>query len=99
MSITAVDLGTPAAYTVRVTRPATTHPADAVPVLLAAANQTIGHKNRSSYQVAAKLLVEAGTLFARLDQQNDFRSHLAALRQTHRAKRALRDELDRARLP
>jgi hypothetical protein len=61
--------------------------------------QAIGHKNRGSYQVAAKLLVEAGALFARLNRQDDFRSHVATLRQAHRAKRALREELDRARVP
>ncbi|MFI9384342.1 DUF6880 family protein [Kutzneria sp. NPDC052558] len=78
---------------------AATHPADAIPVLLAAADQSIGHKNRDSYRVAAGLLAEAGPLFARCDRQKDFRSHLAALRAAHRPKRALREELDRLKLP
>lgn len=78
---------------------AATHPADAIPILLAAADQAIGNKNRASYQVAARLLVEAGTLFTRCDREADFESHLAALRTAHRAKRALREELDRAALP
>jgi hypothetical protein len=38
---------------------AATHPADAIPTLLAAADQAIGHKNRDSYQVATRLLMEA----------------------------------------
>ena len=78
---------------------AATHPADAIPVLLAAADQSIGHKNRDSYRMAAGLLVEAGLLFTRCDRQEDFRSHLAALRAAHRPKRALREELDGANLP
>ncbi|HTF47535.1 MAG TPA: SWIM zinc finger family protein [Pseudonocardia sp.] len=80
-------------------RRAATHPADAIPVLLAAADQSIGHKNRNSYRVAASLLAEAGPLFTRCDRQEDYRSHLAALRAAHRPKRALREELDRANLP
>jgi hypothetical protein len=39
------------------------------------------------------------TLFARCDRISDFESHLTALRTTHRQKRALREELDRAGLP
>lgn len=76
-----------------------THPADAIPVLLAAADQAIGHKKRGSYRVAASLLAEACTLFTRCDRAADFESHLAALRAAHKPKRALREELDRAGLP
>ena len=78
---------------------AATHPADGIPILTAAADQRIDHKNRAAYQEAAKLLVEAGVLFARCDRSDDFRSHLAGLRAAHRPKRALREELDRAGLP
>lgn len=76
-----------------------THPADAIPVLLAAADRAIGHKKRDSYRVAASLLAEACTLFTRCDRAADFESHLAALRAAHKPKRALREELDRAGLP
>lgn len=78
---------------------ATTHPADAIPVLLAAADQAIGYKKRDSYRVAAGLLTEARPLFARCDRAADFESHMTALRAVHKPKRALREELDRARLP
>lgn len=78
---------------------AATHPADAIPILLATADQAIGHKNRGSYQVAARLLVEASSLFRRCDRQEDFESHLRALRVAHKPKRALCEELDRAGLP
>ncbi|MGH3588365.1 MAG: SWIM zinc finger family protein, partial [Pseudonocardia sp.] len=78
---------------------AATHPADAIPILLAAADQAISHKNRGSYQVAARLLVEANSLFRRCDRQEDFESRLRALRAAHNPKRALREELDRAGLP
>ncbi|MGH3693113.1 MAG: SWIM zinc finger family protein [Pseudonocardiaceae bacterium] len=78
---------------------AATHPADAIPILLVAADKAIGHKNRGSYQVAAKLLVEASSLFRRCDRQEDFDSHLRTLRAAHKPKRALREELDRACLP
>ncbi|WP_337820094.1 hypothetical protein [Amycolatopsis sp. A1MSW2902] len=44
------------------------------------------------------MLTEAGQL-SRGARAADFRSHLGALRTTHRAKRALREELDRAGLP
>ncbi|AHH94547.1 hypothetical protein KALB_1174 [Kutzneria albida DSM 43870] len=96
----AVDGGCRDELWLRVARErAVTHPADAIPVLLAAADQAIGHKNRNSYKTAAGLLTEAGVLFARCDRPDDFRSHLAALRDAHRPKRALREELDRANLP
>ncbi|TDO43428.1 hypothetical protein EV643_118171 [Kribbella sp. VKM Ac-2527] len=75
------------------------NPPDSIPILLLAADQKIGHKNRDSYQIAADLLAEAGALFARCDRSEDFESHLTALRSTHRAKWALREELNRAGLP
>lgn len=78
---------------------AATHPGDAVPVLLRAADRAIEGKNRHQYHVAAGLLAEAKLLFTRCDQDEDFRELLAAPRTTHRAKRALREELDRAGLP
>ncbi len=78
---------------------AASHPADAIPILTAAAEQRIGHKNRAAYKEAAQLLVEAGTLFVRCDRDGDFRSYLGGLRAAHRPKRALREELDRAKLP
>ncbi|HEX3590369.1 MAG TPA: hypothetical protein VHV74_12120 [Pseudonocardiaceae bacterium] len=76
-----------------------TVPGDAIPILLAAADQAVGHKNRDSYRNAARLLSEAGELFVEGDRAQDFTSHLAALRTAHRAKRALREELDKAGLP
>lgn len=78
---------------------ATAHPADAIPVLLRAADQAIELRNRDSYQAAARLLTEARTLSTRCGRDNDFREHLAALRDAHRTKWALRQELDHARLP
>jgi hypothetical protein len=75
------------------------HPADAIPILTAAAEQRIGHKDRAAYREAAKLLVEAGTLSARCDRSADFGSYLGGLRTAHRPKRALREELDRVGLP
>jgi uncharacterized Zn finger protein len=78
---------------------AKTHPDDAIPILLAAADHAIGYKNRDAYRTAVRLLAEAGQLFTRCEQADDFHSHLALLRTTHRAKRALREELDRAGLP
>jgi hypothetical protein len=78
---------------------AVSHPSDAIPILTAAAEQCIGHKNRAAYQKAAQLLVEAGTLFVRCGQRDDFRFYLVGLRAVHRPKRALREELDRAKLP
>lgn len=74
-------------------------PADTIPILVAAANQSIGYKKRESYRVAAGLLSEAGALFTRCDRTADFESHLAALRATHRQKRALQEELNHAGLP
>lgn len=77
---------------------AATHPGDAIAVLQAAADQAIGGKNRRSYQMAAILLVEAQTLSGRCDRLDEFDAHLLALRTTHKPKRALREELDRAGL-
>jgi SWIM zinc finger len=78
---------------------AVTHPADAIPVLLRAAGRAIEGKNRDQYRIAAGLLAEAKLLSTRCGRSEDFDDHLAALRATHRAKRALREELDRADLP
>ncbi len=78
---------------------AANHPADAIPVLLRAADQAIGLRNRDSYQGAARLLAEAKVLFARCDRDGDFRDHMAVVRHAHRTKWALRQELDWARLP
>ncbi|WP_285708477.1 DUF6880 family protein [Microtetraspora sp. NBRC 16547] len=78
---------------------ATTHPADALPVLRRAAERLIEEKNRSSYQQAAELLAESEALSDRCGRSEDFRAYLVGLRAAHKPKRALREELDRARLP
>jgi hypothetical protein len=97
---TAADLDRNSGLLLRAARArAATHPADAIPVVLAAADQLVGGGNRDAYRHAARVLKEAETLFARCDRQEDFPPHLAALRTRHRLKRALREELDRAHLP
>lgn len=78
---------------------AASHPADAIPILLRAADRAIEVRNRDSYQAAVRLLTEAKALFARCDRDDDFRAHMTALRDAHRTKWALRQELDRTRLP
>lgn len=96
----AVDAGCSEELWLRLARArASTHPAAAIPVLLRGADRAIERKNRDQYRIAAGLLVEAKPLFTRCDRDEDFRDHLAALRTSHRAKRALREELDRAGLP
>ncbi|MFD9895165.1 SWIM zinc finger domain-containing protein [Amycolatopsis sp. NPDC059027] len=75
------------------------HPSDAIPVLLAAANQAIGWQDRAWYARAAEYLTEARPLFKRVGRTADFKAHMTALRATHKPKRALREELDRAGLP
>ena len=75
------------------------HPADAIPVLLRAANRAIAGANRDAYRTGAQLLAEAKKLFVRCGREPEFAEHLAALRHRHRAKWALRQELDHARLP
>jgi len=78
---------------------AASHPADAIPILLRAADQAIEVRNRDSYQAAARLLTEARTLSARCGREDDFQEHMTAVRHAHRTKWALRQELDWARLP
>jgi hypothetical protein len=75
------------------------NPADAIPVLLRAADTAIVAANRNAYRTGAQLLAEAKKLFARCGQEPEFAEHLAALRHRHRTKWALRQELDHARLP
>ncbi|MBE8518140.1 SWIM zinc finger family protein [Amycolatopsis sp. H6(2020)] len=75
------------------------HPADAIPVLLRTADAAIAGANRDAYRTGAQLLAEAKKLFARCGREQEFAEHLAALRHRHRARWALREELDRARLP
>jgi len=96
----AVDAGCSQELWLRLARArAAAYPADAIPVLLRAANRAIDQKNRGAYQSAAQLLAEATPLFTRCDRDRDFRDHLADLRAAHRTKRALREELDRAGMP
>lgn len=96
----AVEGGCHPALWLRIARNrATTHPADAIPVLLRLVDQKIANKARDFYQEAAKLLLEAKTLFARCGRQAEFEAHVRALRLAHKPKRALREELDRAGLP
>jgi uncharacterized Zn finger protein len=78
---------------------AASHPADAIPILLREADRAIEGRNRDSYQAAARLLTEARTLFTRCGRADDFQEHMTAVRHAHRTKWALRQELDRARLP
>ncbi|MBB6348799.1 SWIM zinc finger family protein [Nonomuraea muscovyensis] len=78
---------------------AATHPADALPVLWQVAERLIEQRNRSAYREAAGLLAESESVAGRCGRTDDFQAHLTTLRAAHRAKRALRDELDRARLP
>ncbi|WP_248963892.1 SWIM zinc finger family protein [Sphaerisporangium perillae] len=78
---------------------AATHPADALPVLRRAAERLIEQKNRSSYQQAAELLAESEALSMRCGQSEGFQAYMVGLRAANKPKRALREELDRARLP
>lgn len=81
-------------------RRAHTHPADAVPIFLAAADHAIlMMQSRDNYQRAAQLLVEAQPLAKESGRAEEFEAHLAAFRAAHKRKRALLDELNRARLP
>jgi uncharacterized Zn finger protein len=77
---------------------ATTHPADAIPVLLRAADHAIDQRTRDSYRMATSLLREAKSLSIRCGRHAEFDDHLTALRHTHRTKWALRQELDHAHL-
>lgn len=78
---------------------AKTHPADAIPVLQRAADQAVKFGNRDSYKTAARLLADARKLATRCRRDDEFLEHMAVLRDAHRAKWALQQELDRARLP
>ncbi len=78
---------------------ALTHPADAIPVLLDVADREIVGKRKWGYSRAARLLAEAQVLAERCGEQEAFGRHMTALRARHKAKSALRAELDQARLP
>jgi hypothetical protein len=54
-------------------------------------------KNRRSR--AAQFLAEARLLAERCGERDDFKRHMTALRARHKAKSALREQLDQARLP
>ena len=75
------------------------HPAEALPVLLQEANRAIEAKQRRAYREAAVLLVEARKLAERSDGVEAFHARVQALREQHRNRPALQDELTRARLP
>ena len=78
---------------------ATTHPADAVPILKNAAERAIARKQRLASQEGARLLREAEDLAVRCDQGVAFHRYMVDLRTAHKPKRPLREELDRAGLP
>ncbi|MBB5960421.1 putative Zn finger protein [Saccharothrix tamanrassetensis] len=95
----AADGGCSAELRLRLARArAVTHPADAIPVLLRAADQAIEGRTRDSYRSAARLLSEAKRLSTRCDRDTDFHDHVTTLRHTHRTKWALRQEFDQAGL-
>lgn len=79
-------------------RRAESHPADAVPVYRAAADQIIEHKNAGSYRSAAKLLRDLRDLHARTGDTAGFHRYLDDLRDRHRRKTRLLTELNRAGL-
>ncbi|ROO87298.1 putative Zn finger protein [Actinocorallia herbida] len=78
---------------------AETHPADAIPVLLDAAETTISGTGKWRYSHAADLLAEAHLLAERSDGLAAFTRELVALRLRHKRKSALQGFLDKAGLP
>ncbi|MBT2206478.1 SWIM zinc finger domain-containing protein [Actinomadura sp. NEAU-AAG7] len=78
-----------------------THPADAVPVLLARADQEIARTGKYAYSRAASFLAEAQLLAEQGGEaeKERFVQHMARLRAEHKPKYSLRRYLDRARLP
>ncbi|GAA0424529.1 hypothetical protein Acor_45400 [Acrocarpospora corrugata] len=76
-----------------------THPAEAYPVLLEAAEAAIEEKKKRQYAWAAQLLAEAQLLAGQCGHGQKFDQHMAGLRAEHKAKSALRAELNQARLP
>ncbi|WP_020574225.1 DUF6880 family protein [Actinopolymorpha alba] len=75
-----------------------THPADAIPIIQSAAEAAMETKKRATYGDAAALLKEAKSLARRCGQTKEFGAYLIELRATHKRKRALLAELDRAGL-
>ena len=75
------------------------HPEEAIAVFLDAAEHAIGLKSRIQYIRAAGFLGEARPLYRRVARTSEFRHYLSELRETHKARNALLDELTSAGLP
>ncbi|WP_067464319.1 hypothetical protein [Actinomadura macra] len=78
---------------------AISHPADVIPLFVELAEREITSKQKQGYSRAARLLAEARLLVERDGEHGGFRRELASLRARHKAKSALKNELDQAGLP
>ncbi len=75
------------------------YPEEAIEVFLDAAEHAIAIRGRAQYARAAGVLAEARPLYRRVVRTSEFRQYLVDLRETHKARGALLDELNRADLP
>lgn len=75
------------------------YPEEAIAVFLEAAEHAIDLKSRDMYARAVGFLEEARPLYRRVARTSEFRQYLSELRETHKARKALLDELNRAGLP
>lgn len=84
---------------IRVARAAEkSHPRDALAIYRTTAEQLIRAKGRDNYRVAAAHLTRVRTLYAKLGEEQQWRTLIAGLREQHKRLRALREELDQAGL-
>lgn len=75
-----------------------THPEAAVEIYSKHAQDLIGLRGRGNYEAACKYLKKVRELYRKLKQTADWDKLITAIRQANPTLRALRQELDRARL-
>ncbi len=77
---------------------ARTHPDEAIVLYQTVAAEQIEKRNRDAYAQAARHLKAARAIFRRQKREGEWLAYIGALRERTKTLRALRDELDRAKL-
>jgi uncharacterized Zn finger protein len=73
-------------------------PREALALYRSAAEDLIEHRHRGAYQAACEHLHKVRALYHRLGDDSAWAAYILTLRERHRALRAFREELDRAKL-
>jgi uncharacterized Zn finger protein len=75
-----------------------THPFEAIPIYVAAAEQLIKQQGRENYATAAQHLARVREIYKRMSQPQPWQSLIGQIREQNKRLRALQEELTKAGL-